>query len=286
MDSYHKNYSRISKTMLGHFAKSPADFARYYVNCTEEPPAPKRQMVIGSAVHAILLEKRPFDDVVKVYEGSCLKSDGSLNGKPAAQFRDDNPDSYCMKEADAELVKRTCAAVMNHELGELVSHPAAVFELPQEWTCPETGIDCRLMADFFIDMDDHILAYDLKTTEDIYPSGVRRTAKTLKYWLQDAHYTSGLSTIFSKPVKFKFWFVEVKGPHRIAPWEYGDRSREIGFAAYQRMMGQLKECRDTNQWPDKWTQQVNEFVINPWDVDDETVADETGELEGFDDDQE
>jgi len=32
--SYHQNYSRISKTMLGHFAKSPADFARYYVDRT------------------------------------------------------------------------------------------------------------------------------------------------------------------------------------------------------------------------------------------------------------
>jgi len=268
--SYHQNYSRISKTMLGHFAKSPADFARYYVHQTESPPSPKRQMVIGSAIHAILLERAPIEVVVKVYPQSCLKSDGSLNGKPAASFREDNPESYCMKATDALIVQSACDSVMDHELGELIDHPDAVFELPQEWTCQLTGIDCRLMADFFIDMGDCILAYDLKTTEDIYPTGVKRTAKTLKYWLQDAHYSSGLETIFGKPVKFRFWFLEIDSPNRIAPWEYEPRSREICKAAYVRLMERLKTCRDANYWPDEWTQQVNHFVVNPWEVDEAT----------------
>jgi hypothetical protein len=268
--SYHQNYSRISKTMLGHFAKSPADFARYYVYQTETPPSPKRQMVIGSAIHAILLERTPIEVAVKVYPASCLKSDGSLNGKPAASFREDNPEAFCMKEADALIVQSACDAVMEHELGELIDHPDAVFELPQEWTCPITGIDCRLMADFYIAFDDYVLAYDLKTTEDIYPAGVKRTAKTLKYWLQDAHYSSGLETIFGKPVKFRFLFLEINHPNRIAPWEYEPRSREICKSAYVRLMERLKACRDANYWPDEWTQQVNHFVVNPWEVDEAT----------------
>jgi len=227
-------------------------------------------MVIGSAIHAILLERSPIDVAVKVYPQACLKSDGSLNGKPSAKFREDNPESYCMKEDDAAKVAATCDAVMDHELGELISHPDAVFELPQEWTCPHTGIDCRLMADFFIDMGDRILAYDLKTTGDIYPAGVKRTAKTLKYWLQDAHYSSGLETILGKPVSFRFWFVEIDAPYRVAPWEYEPRSREICRASYIRLMDSLRMCRDLNEYPDDWTHKVNHFVVNPWEIDAET----------------
>jgi hypothetical protein len=271
---YHKNYGRISKTMLGHFAKSSSDYYRYYVAKTESPPAPKRQMNIGSAIHAILLEGSPLEVAVKVYPESCLKSDGSLNGKPAAKFREDNPEAFCIKQEDADIVTATCDAVMAHELGDLVSHPDAVFELPQEWTCETTSLPCRMMADWFIDMGDHVLAYDLKTAEDIYPVGIRRTCKTLKYWLQDAHYSSGLEAIFNKPVRFRFWFVEIAHPHRIAPYEYDPRSREIGQTAYKRLMTSLAECYQAGEWVDGWTQKVNTLVINPWDVDEATENDE------------
>jgi hypothetical protein len=272
--SYHRDYKRVSKTMLGHFLKSRFDYYRYYVAKTESPPAPKRVMQVGSAIHSILLDRTSIDDVVAVYPASCLKSDGSLNPKPASKFREDHPDHFIMKDADYDLVHDTCEAVRKHELGTLIDHPDAVFEVPKQWTCKVSGLDCRMMADFYTELDDRVICYDLKTTEDIYPTGVARTCKVLKYWLQDAHYSAGLEAIFGKPVFFKFWFVEINAPHRIAPYEYDPRSREIAASSYQKVMVNLADCYATGDWADEWEKTTNQLVINPWEVDEAALNEE------------
>lgn len=283
--NYHQNFNRVSKTMLGHFIRSTSDYCRYYVKQTDEPPKPKTAMVIGSAIHAILLERKQASDCVAAIPDSCLKSNGAINPKPTAQFRADNPDKFVMKQAEAAMVSHACDAAYRHELGDLIRHDNAVFEKPQEFECPHSGLSCRLMADFFIDMGNYILAYDLKTTEDIYPVGIRRTARTLKYWLQDQHYSSGLSEIFGKPTQFRFWFLEVGHPHRIAPYEYNQRAREIAKGEYVHQMQRLANCYRDGDWRDDWQCKVNDLDLSPWDVSPEIANAET-ELEGFDDDEE
>lgn len=280
--NYHQNYNRVSKTMLGHFIKSTSDFERYYITRTDDPPSPKTRMVIGSAIHEILLERKSPESCIAAIPASCLKSNGAINPKPTAQFRADNPGKHVMKQDEADQVLMACNEAYNHELGQILQNDDAVFELPQEFDCPHSGLSCRLMADFFLDMGDYILAYDLKTTEDIYPVGIRRTAKSLKYWLQDQHYSSGLQEIFGKPVRFRFWFLEVGHPHRIAPYEYNDRAREIAKGEYVYQMQRLAECYRNDDWRDDWQCKVNELDLSPWDVSSETMAAET-ELKGFDD---
>lgn len=272
--AYHRDYTRISKTMLGHFCKSRFDYYRYFVEKSVPPPKPKRVMQVGSAIHAILLEKKEISDVVKVYPASCLKSDGSLNGKPAAKFREDNPDAFIMKDADYDLVLGACAAVRSHALGELIEHPEASFEEPRRWVCNKTGMGCRMMADFYVELDDRVVCYDLKTTEDIYPTGVARTCKLMKYWLQDAHYSAGLESVFGKPVSFKFWFVEIQEPHRIAPYEYDPRSREIAKTAYENIMRELSECYTLGDWRDEWEKTTSQLLLNPWEVGQSTIDEE------------
>lgn len=264
---YHADDS-VSKTKLNHFAKSTLNYWHYHVAKDIAPPAPKRQMVIGSAVHDVLLEGGDPDTRIAVYTDDCFKKDGtSLNPKPAASFREANPEKYVMKAGDGLLVRAACDAVMEHELGDLIRDPEAVFETPIFWECEQTGLKCRAKPDFYIDMGDRILAYDLKTTEDIYPPEFARTAKRFRYWLQDAHYSAGLRAQFGKPVEFKFWVVEVKQPFRISPREYDGHSRDVANQAYRNLMGQLAECYRTNEWRDKWTRKTTYLTLGPWDVD-------------------
>lgn len=271
--NYHDR-DEVSKTKLGHFLTSTSEYYRYYIAKSDPVPQPKRQMVIGSAIHAMLLEKKSFNDVVAIYPDDCLKSNGAINPVPAGKFVTANPDKFVVKQDDADIIESCCFAVMDHALGDVLVNDDAVFEQPQFWTCSDSGLPCRMMADFFIDMGDEILAYDLKTTESIYPASVRRTAKTMRYWLQDAHYSSGLQHIFKKPVRFVFWFVEVPYPHRVARWEYHQAARETATTAYRQTMERLAECYRSNNWEDDWTQGTNFLQLNPWDV----GADEEGEV--------
>lgn len=273
--NYHLDYSRVSKTMLNHFAKSTKDFERYYVSREAFPPRPKRQMIIGSAVHKILLERSTPAECCLVYPDNCFKKNGAINPVPSRKFIAENPDKFVLKQTDLDMVNAACAAAYDHELAAILQAEGVVFEQPQYWTDEETGIDCRLMADFFLDMGDYILVYDLKTTEDINPAAVRRTCKMFRYWLQDAHYSSGFEHLFGKPVQFRFWFIEVGGAFRIAPWEYSPTSRDIAKKTYRDLMAQLKRCRMSGDFEDSWTQSVNFLELSPWEVDepvDEEVA--------------
>jgi hypothetical protein len=266
-ESYHNNFDRQSKTMLGHFLKSRSDYAAYYVYRTTKPPEPKRPMVVGSAVHALLLDGMDFEDIIAVYDERCFKKDGkSLNPKPAADFRDLNADKYIMKQQDARLVLDVVDAVAVHELGEVLAVAGNVFETPAEWDCPYSGLKCRMMPDLYCDMGDYILAYDLKTTEDIYPVGIKRTSKRFQYWLQDVHYSTGLNALFNKPVRFAFWFVEVPAPHRIARWEYPQAAKEVQLEVYEKLMTDLAKCHETGDWRDPWQVGSNMLEFGPWDV--------------------
>lgn len=271
---YHKDFQHISKTMLGHFCKSANDYARYYVTCEVDPPAPKRQMVIGSAVHKILLERTAFDDCVAVYPDSCLKSNGAINPKPAGEFLEENLGKFVMKSNDAEVVRASVDAARLHPLGELLGNDDAIFEKSYRWTDLASQLKCRMQVDISEDVGDYILAYDLKTTEDIYPGAIRRTCKRLRYWLQDAHYSNGLETLFGKPVKFVFWFLEILPPHRIARWEYNPQSRESAQTARAQILDRLSDCYETGVWSDDWTRQTNYLTLDPWEV----GADEEGEV--------
>jgi hypothetical protein len=285
-DSYHKNYSSISKTMLSTFIRSPYEYYRYYVKQDLSPPGPKKQMLIGSAAHAILLEKMMFTEVVAVYGHECFKRDSktkeiinSLNPKTAAEFREANSDKICLKPDECEHVFNIVEAVRNHELGQLISDPQAKFEQEIYWKCEETGLQCRCCPDFHIDMGDHVLCYDLKVTEQIYPNLFNKVANRFGYWLQEQHYGAGLIAHYGKPVVFKFWAVEAGGFLRVVPYEYDTPSRENARTAYLSAMDRLARSYADDLWTDAWTSKVQFLTLSPWDL----AMQDDEELE-FDDD--
>lgn len=284
-DSYHKDYRSVSKTMLMKFIASPYEYYRYYVEQDVDPPGPKKQMLIGSAVHAVLLDKMMFTDVVAVYPEDCFKRNSktkeiinSLNPVPAAEFREANADRICLKPDECEQVFNVVEAVRNHELGRILSHPDAKFEQEIYWIDEQTELSCRCCPDFHIDMGDHVVCYDLKVTEQIQPSLFNKVANRFGYWLQEQHYGAGITAQYKKPVTFKFWAVEAGGFLRVVPYEYDTPSRENARTAYESAMERLRRAYGDNQWSDNWTQTTQFLTLSPWDL--ETQEDE---LE-FDDD--
>lgn len=272
---YHADYTRVSKSMLDVFLASPYEYYLTYVTQEMERPQPKRVMQIGSAVHAICLDKLEPNQVLAIYTDDCYKhgKDGrqcGLNPNTAEQFREQHRNRICLKHEDAEIVLGCVEAIRNHPLGELLKFPEARFEEPQFWTCPYSGLDCRLMSDLLI-VGDQCFCYDLKTTERPSPDEFDRVRKRFRYWLQDAHYSSGLRTVFGKPVEFKFWAVETKFPFRIVPYKFPDVVREEFTERYASTMLRLAQCYETGQWEDDWTKQVNYMTCTPWEFGDDAA---------------
>lgn len=276
--AYHEDYDHISKTMISDFVDSRNMYYRYYVEKSMRKPTPKAPMVIGSAIHAILLDKLSPAQCIAVYDDDCFKHDRfgrqcGLNPKPADEFREEHKGKLCLKPAEMLIVRKAVEAVRNHPLGQIVADENAVFETPMYWTCESTDLKCRMCGDIVVvdESEKTIWCYDIKTTARPEPANFERVQRRLRYWLQDAHYSAGLRSQFGREydVRFKFWAIETSPPFRIAPYEFPQHQRDEIAERYSHIMSQIYFAYESGEWNDPWTAQTNYMVMRPWDFDDE-----------------
>jgi hypothetical protein len=228
------------------------------------PKKPTKQMELGSILHAVLLEDKAVDDLVKVYPASCLKSDGSLNPKPSAQFRDDNPGVTCVKNADhIHACVHTVVRGLYREWYQIIQRDEVYREKILHW---DDLLPCRAMVDCFYVADDAIYVYDVKCTETFPPDSFNRTARRLRYWLQQAHYSIGLTKLYDRPVIWRWVIIETIKPYRVQMRWYDSRSAEIATDYRNAKLKELLRRTNSNEWDDDYPQ---EMIINLWEVDTE-----------------
>lgn len=270
-DGYHSDFSAVSKTMLNVFCDSPVEYDLTYNQKRMPVFTPTKYMVLGTVAHGVILEGHAFDDVVAIYDELCFKANGHLNATEAAEFRELHANKVCLKPAEAETLASICAAIAESDLAGVV---AAASSTEKRHDAELHGVRCRCKTDVVCDLDDRVVAYDLKFCERVDPHSFARQAKRLRYWLQDAHYSAILHQVYGKPVSFRFFAVETKFPYRVQPYWYGVRSREIAADTHKRKLAELLECMETGVWKDRWD---SEMLLNPWDVDEEDQLIEFGE---------
>jgi len=269
--SYHDDYSRISKTMLQLFCDSPAIYNATYNLRTIPLKVATKAMELGTIIHAVLLEDKEIDDIVKIYPASCLKSDGSLNGKPAAQFRADNPGVTCVKNADDihACIDAVKAGFLQDWL-EIISNKEVHREKMIKW---EDILPCRALVDCYYVAPDAVYVYDIKCTGTFHPEAFNRTARKLRYWLQEAHYTIGLKSLYDRPVIWRWVIIETLAPYRVQMRWYDPRSAEIATGYRNAKMRDLKRRMASNDWDDNYDQVM---IVNPWEAETEDDLDWEG----------
>jgi hypothetical protein len=224
-----------------------------------------KQLVTGSVCHAVLLESKPLEECFVVYPEECLKSDGSINGKPAAKFRENHPDAIGFGKAhELAEIERVLKAVKRHQLGRLIEQ---ADQREQEVHGIYKGRAIKCKPDFYVPG----IIYDLKFMEDVSLPAIKRSFKNFMYWMQDAHY----SAVVGDNPGFRFWLVETKYPYRIKSVVYDERSREIGRDQWRRAMDCFIEAEQSDEWVDDV---AIELTLNPWDMPDteEEALDWTG----------
>lgn len=257
---YHNDTTHITKSMLSTFMDSPRDYYEQYITRLKRRKEATRPMVVGSVCHAVLLQGMDFEKAFVVYPDSCLKVDGTLNGKSAAAFRADNPDAIGFgKQGDDVAISNVLFAVEEHALGSLIRQ-AQLREEVILGTYENRGIKCK--PDFLCDD----VIYDLKFMDDVSESAIRRSFKRFRYWLQDAHYSA-----VCESAVFRFWVVETEYPFRIKSVVYDERSREIADEAWGNAMDALIACEKAGVFEDNNSLTL---TLSPWEV----GADDEGEL--------
>lgn len=263
MDYHDPRCCYLTRTALTCFMSSRRDYHDIYVAHTRQRPKPRRCQIRGVVLHAILVEGKRTDELLVAYPDSCLKENGDLNGKPAAQFRADNPGKMCLKNDEmAELVEMLLQVQRNPIIAGDISDPDAKRE--HEIRTTINGVACKTRLDLWRPGQNPV---DYKFMDAIDPDSFRRSARSYLYWLQDAHYTR-----VSMTERLTFRCVEVSPPFRVHDYWYSQQSRQMAFDKHDWLLEELKTCRETGDWSEVWT---NEIEVRPWELfaaDDELVT--------------
>lgn len=244
------------------------------------PPADysnKTPVIIGDACHQILLEQKEPDSVIAFYPDDCKKSNGAINPKPAAQYREEMAaqGKVVVKDDDFRRIIQICNSFNRDPISKLIGQEDVICEQPIFWTDLQTGLECKCKPDF-MRVGETIDCYDLKISENPDPKVWSRIARRLKYYLQVAHYSNGLAHVYSRPVTFTFVVVESKAPHRITKFKFDDISMERANESYVKLLSELARRIEKDDWTAGWEGKQNYLTIEPWDLD------LPEELEGFD----
>lgn len=265
---YHSDYSSISKTMLSHFADSPSLFDAYYVSKKMVPPTPAT-CKIGSIVHDVVLSNVPMDQIAIEYPDECLNKNDGLIGKKAEAFRCElQPNQYAVKRYELDLCQSIIERVKRY-LKSRFGDVRMICEQPIYWEQTVGDIkriNCRCKPDILIEYPDRIVVPDLKISEQPTPPDFKRVANKFRYWLQDAHYSSGIFAKYGKKVEFEFIVVEQSHNARIGSYRYNEQSRDRAAAEHELLLEELSDRISDDNWTDNWTQEENLLDLSPWDT--------------------
>jgi len=130
--NYHTDFSRLSNTMLKHFRDDKRKFCHWYISMDRGVPGMmgKTNVAIGQVVHQIMLEKVEAGEILAHYPQDCFKSNGTLNPKPAKEFRElmEGQGKIVVKDDDFKRIMEICNSIEAHPLGSLLGREGTKFE--------------------------------------------------------------------------------------------------------------------------------------------------------------
>jgi exodeoxyribonuclease VIII len=258
---YHALTSVVSKSHLDLVARSPLHYWARYVDPKRVEPEPTAAMLLGTAVHTLVLEADQFADrYVAAPEGIDRRYKA---GKELfAEWEAQAAGRTVLAKADADLIQAMGRAVHGHPAAAYLLGLPGKAETTHMWTDEATGLECKCRPDWLL--DDGSLIVDLKTTEDASPAGFSKSIAAYRYHVQAAHYLTGVERATGRrPEQFIFICVEKKAPHAVAVYAADAEMVAAGQVTAARDMLLLAECRDADYWP-AYSDQIETISLPAW----------------------
>lgn len=257
---YHAHNS-ISKSGLDLIARSPAHF-RF-----QEKREPSRAMVIGSALHAAVLEPDVFASQYMLLRNVADRRASEYKQAVAVHGAD-----FVLTGTEADYVAGMQETILSHAYaGRVLSEPGRA-ELSVMTKDPVTGVSVRCRFDWLTNAG---LAVDLKTTIDARPDAFARSVANYRYHVQAAFYADVWSWETGESLKgFEFLAVEKSMPHALAVYRLDDEALSEGRRLYREALNLYAECLERDHWP-AYDDQPQWLCLPSWAVD---FNDDEGEI--------
>jgi exodeoxyribonuclease VIII len=240
-EDYHRGPG-ISKSGLDGINRSPAHY--WYRRHHPEPPT--RNMEIGTAFHALVLEPESFADVAVV--GLAHGKRKKEEKEAWARFAAEHEGKIILTTAEWDTIHRMCDAVVAHPFASILLDPdSGPVESSAYWIDDETRKLCKVRPDKLNDA--HGLCVDLKSAADASYTGFAEACARYRYPVQAAFYTDGLFRAGHMIKDFYFIAVEKEPPYGIGIYRLDKPEMEFGRLEYQRNLAIYAECHNSGEWP-------------------------------------
>lgn len=252
------HFSEIKKLALS---------AQEYIHNVNHPTEPTSNMLVGTAVHFLVLGPRTGAKPLKLFTGSVRR------GKEWDRFVESNPSAEILTISEWQKAEDIAEAVLNHPVAR-ARLEGARFEVPVAWEEPG-GIKCSTSGIDIVCSEPCIA--DLKMTFTVHPDSWMRHAFKMLYPMQMAWYRRGARANDIPTDKGLFILgVQSKAPHDVVELELTDDMIDFADRTIELWLGKLRVYRDSNQWPG-YAQAPIPFDVPSW-LRDEDEDEEEGRI--------
>lgn len=257
-EAYHADTARIGKSGLDLINKSPAHYYAKYLDPFREKEKQTPALLMGSAVHAAILEPTKFVELFAI--------------EPEVNRRTNEGKDIVAAFELANKGKTVITAEMFREANKLKDavrkHPAAqallesgVAETVLTWRNNEFGVGCKAKPDFLSSTG---FIVDVKTTEDAGPNDFGKSVINFRYDVQAAWYIDGYKQVYGEyPRGFAFIAVEKKPPYAVAVYYVPNPIFDMGRRKYLQNLATYAECLHSNTWP-AYSNEIVELTLPAW----------------------
>lgn len=265
--SYHKDYARISRSMLSVLKQSPRLFYELYVARTRQPAPPTEAMARGTRFDVLLLDPVGFAKryvVAPLFgpDGTCWDRRRTHHKNAWAQFAVDAAGREIITvEEHNELLQMVAGAMRHEEIRQAVETQGLV-QHRLDWDDPVFGTPCRCLMDkVFVSAN---LVVDIKTAEDPSPEAFRRSVARFNYAIQDAFYSRGFRCVYGTTPRFLFGVVGSKPPYDAAVYELDDEAKEAGVREADLLLSKYESHKRNDDWCASWCKGVVTLGLPRW----------------------
>jgi len=244
-EEYHK-HKGISRSAISELKKSPLHYWDKYINPEpKEPKASPAFLLVGSAVHTLVLEPEKFLEEFAVMEKVDLRT---TKGKDYLKsFEENAVGKKILREEDAILAKAISKAALDNKSVSKLLSGALSIEKSLFWVDEESGLVCKARPDIW--SHTYSMLCDLKTTNDASPENFIYSVHRYNYHIQAAMQIDAVFRNTGELVEhFTIIAAPTDAPHKPYVYELDELTIEQGRREYKDALKLLRKCYDNQKW--------------------------------------
>lgn len=225
----------------------------------DHPNGQTEAMMLGTAVHAAVLEPASYDAVI-MPDFNRRTNQGKADH---AAFLDANAGRIILTEEQAAKVEGMVGAIKRHPIHDELIASGGRPELSLQWNDARHGeaVPCKCRFDW---LRDDGIALDIKTCQDASPEGFSRAVSTFKYHYQAAWYGNGHEHVFNRSLQaFLFIAVESVAPYGCAVYVLQPNAVRFGADQCERAMLLYAQARKSGYWR-SYPETVQPILLPRW----------------------